>query len=156
MPKPVPIVIVSHNTLPYIRRCIESILAYSHYPFSIPYRLIVVDNGSDDGTRDYLEVLDESIGVIYKGENLGWIGGVNSGLKWALKLDPDYIIFANSDIVIPGDPWWLHKYVELLQNEDVGAVGPVSNFVMGLQKHEFNPQLPPVHEAQFQIGRAHV
>lgn len=151
--KPIPIVIVSHNTLPYTRRAIESVMAYSHYPFSVPYRLIVVDNGSTDGTVEYLIDLEGSCDLCLADSNLGWIKGVNRGLEMALDCyDPDYTIISNSDIVIPGDPWWLHKYIELLQDEEVGAVGPVSNFVMGLQKYEFNPQLPPVHKAKFLIG----
>jgi len=86
-------------------------------------------------------------------ENLGWIRGVNQGLKIALdKYDPDHIIFSNSDIVIPGDRIWLERYVGPLQQDDVGAVGPTSNFVMGLQKYQFNKQLPKVHEAKFLIG----
>jgi len=149
--KPVPIVIVSYNTLPYTRRCIESIIAYSHYPFSTPYRLIVVDNGSTDATQEYLR-RTEGVEEALVQSNLGWVQGVNLGLNIALDYDPDYIVFANSDVVIPGDPWWLQKFVQALQDKDVGAVGPISNFVMGLQKHEFNSQLPPVHEAKFLIG----
>jgi len=150
--KPVPIVIVSYNTLPYTRRCIESIMTYSSYPFSLPYHVIVEDNGSSDGTVEYLEGLGDAIELHKIEKNLGWIIGVNIGLVGALAHDPDYIIFSNSDVVIPGDPVWLQKFIEPLQEEGVGAVGPVSNFVMGLQKYEFNEQLPPIHEAQFLIG----
>lgn len=151
--RPIPIVIVSHNTLPYTRRCVESIMAYSHYPFSLPYRLIVVDNGSTDGTEGYLVGLNGECDLGLLEMNIGWVQGVNRGLTMALEYyDPEYIVFSNSDIVIPGDPWWLHKYIEPLQDESVGAVGPTSNFVMGLQKYEFNPQLPPIHEANFLIG----
>lgn len=149
--KPIPIVIVSYNTLPYTRRCIESMDAYSHYPFSYPCRIIVVDNGSTDGTRDYLEGLGDTIDIIALDENLGWVKGVNIGLEEGLKPDPEYIIFCNSDIVA-NDPRWLLRYADLLKLEDVGAVGPVSNFVMGLQKYEFNRQLPPIHETKFLIG----
>jgi len=127
-------------------------MAYSHYPFSIPYRLIVVDNGSADGTVEYLEGLGNAIELRGLEKNLGWVQGVNIGLVAALAYDPDHIIFSNSDIVIPGDPVWLKKYIDLLQGEGVGAVGPTSNFVMGLQKYQFNEQLPPIHEAQFLIG----
>lgn len=153
--KPVPIIIVSYNTLFYTRRCIESILVHSHFEESLPYRLIVVDNGSTDGTKEYLDSIHGPgcHWIIPLTKNVGWIRGVNTGLELSLEeYGPDYIIFSNSDIVVPGDRVWLNKYVEVLQRPDVGAVGPTSNFVMGLQKHQFNAQLPGIHEAKFLIG----
>jgi len=152
--KAVPIVIVSYNTLFHTRRCIESILVHSHYPLSIPYRLIVVDNGSTDGTVEYLESLGDAVAWFTEKENLGWVKGVNNGLACALYsgLDPDFIVFGNSDIVIPGEPWWLDRYIKPLEEEGIGAVGPTSNFVMGLQKYEFNAQMPPIHEVKYLIG----
>lgn len=153
--KPIPIIIVSYNTLFYTRRCIESILVHSHFERSLPFGLIVVDNGSTDGTREYLDSIHDSgcDWVIPLSQNHGWVQGVNYGLEYALEeYDPELVIFSNSDIVIPGDRIWLDKYVQVLQRPDAGAVGPTSNFVMGLQKYEFSPQLPPVHETRFLIG----
>ena len=160
--KEVPIVIVSYNTLSHTRRCIESIIAYSNYPFSIPYHITVVDNGSVDGTPEYLKGLYQLsspqdpgkclVYPIFNEENMGWVKGLNQGLESVLREEPEYIVFANSDIAIC-DPRWLIRHTELLALEDeFGATGPVSNFVMGLQGVQHNPSLPPVHEAKFLIG----
>jgi len=46
----VSIVILAHNQLPYTQRCLDSILRHTHEPFE----LIMVDNGSTDGTAEYL------------------------------------------------------------------------------------------------------
>lgn len=148
--KPIQIVVVSHNTVPYLRRCLESIIAYNHHPFNFPYRLVVVENGSTDGTRDYLAMLEGPMDTIYNEENLGWVRGANQGLEWALNMKPDYVVLANSDIVVP-DPWWFHRVAETLEQEDVGALGPVSNYVMGLQNIGYKG-LPAVHETKFLIG----
>ena len=150
--KPVVIVIPTFNTLPYIRRCVESIIAYGHFFWSPPCRLIIVDNASTDGTAAYLRNLEGPVEVISNEQNLGWVKGVNQGLQRALDGGADYIVFANSDIVIPGDPWWLNRYIDLLQNDDVGAVGPTSNYAMWMQHIHFSENLPPLHETTFLVG----
>lgn len=143
--KVVPIVIVNYNTLWYIRRLLESIVAFTN----LPHDVIVVDNGSTDGAKEYLKGLGDKIHLISLEENAGWVGGINIGMKAALAYYPDYIVFGNSDIVM-GDPLWLERLLGPLRLEDVGAVGPVSNYVMGIQSMEHN--LAPLHEAKFLIG----
>jgi cellulose synthase/poly-beta-1,6-N-acetylglucosamine synthase-like glycosyltransferase len=49
------IVIVTHNQVAYTRQCLDSIRDRTDEPFEI----IVVDNGSTDGTREYLENCDD-------------------------------------------------------------------------------------------------
>ena len=150
--KPVTIVIPTFNTVALTRRCLESIIVQSHYPFSLAYHLIVVDNASTDGTREYLQGLQAPVDVIHNADNLGWVRAVNMGLERALDMDVDYTILANSDVVVPGDAWWLKRYVDLLQREDIGAVGPISNFAMWLQQDVEYRHLPAVHETRFLLG----
>ena len=150
--KPAAVVIPTHNTLFYTRRCVESIIAYSHFYWNLPCRLIIVDNASTDGTTAYLRNLKGPVDVISNDRNQGWVKGVNQGLQRALDLGADPILFANSDIVIPGDPWWLNRYIDYLQNDDVGAVGPTSNYVMWMQHTQFSESLPSVHETTVLAG----
>ncbi len=53
-PKKISIVIPNHNALITLRACIESIFELTTYP---RWELIVVDDGSSDGSREYLESL---------------------------------------------------------------------------------------------------
>ena len=62
----------------YLRECIESIRMYTPQP----YELIIIDNGSDDGTDKYLKSLSA---IRYKllPDNRGFAGAVNQGLMLA-------------------------------------------------------------------------
>lgn len=114
------IVLLTYNKLDYTKLCIDSIKKYTK---AGTYEIIVVDNNSSDGTRDWLrEQVD--IKLILNDENLGFPGGCNVGIKAAEK-DNDILLLNNDTIVTP-------RYLENLQNclyseEFIGAVGAVSN-----------------------------
>jgi Predicted glycosyltransferases len=72
---PITIIILTWNGLEYTRRCIESIRAHTH---DIAYHLLVVDNGSSDGTLAWLRSQPE-IRVIANERNLGFARGNNQG-----------------------------------------------------------------------------
>lgn len=70
----------------------------------IDFELILVDNGSTDGTWDYLEMLNDSrLKRIHSDVNLGFNGGNDLGLTIATG---EKILFLNNDVVI-SDPHWL-------------------------------------------------
>jgi len=96
------IIILTYNQLQYTKKCIESIFQNTRKPFE----LIVVDNGSTDGTVEYLEseVRDRNrtvvIKIIKNSENKGFAGGNNQGIAAATG---DYILLMNNDVVVtPG------------------------------------------------------
>jgi glycosyltransferase involved in cell wall biosynthesis len=63
-----------YNGLPYVKECIESVLAQDFQQ----WELLISDNGSSDGTRAYLSSLeDPRIRVFYQDENLGIMGNLN-------------------------------------------------------------------------------
>ena len=69
------LVLVTHNELAYTRLCVDSIRLRTDEP----YELIFVDNGSSDGTLDYLHSL-EGVTVIRNEDNRGFPAAVNQGL----------------------------------------------------------------------------
>ncbi len=124
---PVSIVIPAYNQLDYCRQCLDSIQVNTE-PGT--YRLVLVNNGSDDGVGAYFDSI-EGAAVIHAEENLGFAGGVNLGLA---KADGHALIL-NSDTLVPRD--WLPRLVAALERDTaVGIVGPMSNYVSG-------PQLVP-------------
>lgn len=120
------IVIPSYNQQPYLADCIESIGRYTPEP----HEIIVVDNGSTDGTADYLRSLRRGA-VRYKlcERNLGFAGGVNQGLMMARG---STILFLNNDTIVTEN--WLSNLLACLNGSDRhGLVGPVTNYISGEQ-----------------------
>lgn len=89
----VSIIIVNYNTLHVIVPCINSIVSMTQ---GINYEIIVVDNGSTDGSAKVL-TKDSRLTWIPTGENLGFGRANNVGLKEAKG---DYIFFLNSDTIL--------------------------------------------------------
>jgi GT2 family glycosyltransferase len=118
----VSVIVVTYGELPFTRLCLESVLLDPGAP---PLELIVVDNASPDGTRDYLARLaarDPRVRVVYNHRNAGFAAAVNQGL--AASRGYDLILLNNDPIPPPGS---LARLVEHLKDLSVGLVGPVSN-----------------------------
>ncbi len=121
------IIVLNLNGGQHIKLCIESIKTWTREP----YELIVVDNGSNDGTLEYLQSV-EGIKLIQNAANLGAPYGRNQGLAVA---DGEYIVFLDNDTIVTDG--WLKRFIgHANANPMVGIVGPRSNFVSG-------PQLVP-------------
>ena len=130
----VSIIVRTWNALEYTRLCIELLLMYTR----IPYELIIVDNGSTDGTRDFLESLDLShIKIIYNPVNLGCIEANQQGYEAS---DGDLVCLLNNDVVV-SDRWLKHLCEVLHDNWDRGAriVGPLQ--LSRTLKHPYQPSI---------------
>lgn len=123
------LVVLTRNQLEYTRSCIESIFAHTKTSFE----LIVVDNGSTDGTIDYLNTLvtaGHPLRVIANPINLGFGAGNNQGIAVARG---QYVALLNNDLVLTEG--WLERMIGHAETQEhVGIVGPVSNNVSGPQK----------------------
>jgi len=64
------------------------------------FRIIVVDNGSTDGSQEMIRSRYPAIELIENGENLGFGGGNNVGMEHALGKGADWILLLNNDIVV--------------------------------------------------------
>lgn len=119
------IVIVTCGQLEYTKRCIESIRAHTNSPIE----LIVVDNGSSDGTPAWLEG-QGNVKLIANDENRGFPKAANQGI---LVSTGDFVLLLNNDVVVT--PGWLDKLLHpLAADPSLGLVGPCSNNVSGIQQ----------------------
>jgi GT2 family glycosyltransferase/2-polyprenyl-3-methyl-5-hydroxy-6-metoxy-1,4-benzoquinol methylase len=97
----VSIVVLTLNRLDVTQQAIASLRASTRQP----YELIVVDNGSTDGTPAYLDqVAHEGVRVIHNTENRGVAAGWNQGLRIATG---DCLMVLNNDVVVADD--WLER-----------------------------------------------
>jgi GT2 family glycosyltransferase/Flp pilus assembly protein TadD len=123
------IIILTYNQLEYTKKCLESIAANTPEP----HEIIIVDNGSTDGTVEFLDLEagrnKSRIKIIKNEENLGFALGNNKGIAEAKG---DYVVLMNNDVVVT--PGWLKRLVEVTQRKpQIGIVGPMSNYVSGPQ-----------------------
>lgn len=102
------IVIPNYNGISYIKACLDSIFADSY-----PVKVILVDNGSTDGSAELLreyERLNEIHKCIFLPDNKGFCKAVNAGIK---ACDTKYVILLNNDVTVePGFVRELEKTME--------------------------------------------
>ena len=89
--------------------------------------LVVVDNGSTDGSAEAIAAAFPEVRVLRTATNLGPAGGANLGIRWALDQRGagryDYVLVLNNDIEV--DPAMLGEMVRVAEAEPaVGSVGP--------------------------------
>jgi GT2 family glycosyltransferase len=127
-PKPWPgfptasVVVVTYDNLAFARMSLESLLSLTEYP---NYELIVVDNGSTDGTPAYLRLLAErnpQVRLILNPTNAGFARACNQGLAVA---DGDVLVLLNDDAMVA--PGWLARLFATLEDQSVGLAGAVTN-----------------------------
>lgn len=131
------IIVLTLNQVAYTKQCIESVFAHTKEPFE----LIVVDNGSTDGTLEYIDSLDRSkssclrIKVISNAENMGFAKGCNQGLNVAVG---EFLLLLNNDVVVTSG--WMSRLLHALEKyPEIDMVGPMTNYVSGPQLVE-NPK----------------
>jgi GT2 family glycosyltransferase len=88
------IVIICWNDLKVIKDCLASIYAETK---DISFEIIVSDNGSSDGSIEYIQEKYPEVKVVRNGANLGFAKGNNAGIRVA---QGDYVLILNPDTII--------------------------------------------------------
>lgn len=117
----VDIIICVHNALDDVKRCLDSVLCY----LKPTVRLIIVDDGSDDQTKKYLEefFLNNPSVLVRHDVALGYTKAANAGLRIS---SAEYVVLLNSDTIVT--PKWLEKLIQCAASDlNIGIVGPLSN-----------------------------
>lgn len=123
----VSVVVPCWNGLEYTKSCLRSVLDRTDGDFE----LIVVDNGSEDGTPAFVRSLRDSRVTLIRNEtNLGFAKAVNQGLRRARGR---YAVWLNNDAVVTGG--WAGRLVAGLERAPwIGAIGPYTNETSGPQR----------------------
>lgn len=100
-------------------RCVESVQKSTY----LNYKILLIDNGSPDDSEKILRNRFPDIDFIQTGENKGYAGGNNAGIREALKKKAVYILILNSDVRVETD--LISKLLEVAKLDSRSVVGPV-------------------------------
>ncbi len=130
----VSVIVLTYNNLHLTKLCIESIFRNSLWP---NLQLIVVDNASTDGTREYLRDLAKQrsgVQIVLNETNEGFAAGNNRGLAAATG---DYLVLLNNDTIVSRG--WLGRLIRHLgADPSIGMIGPVTNMTGNEAKIDVN------------------
>jgi GT2 family glycosyltransferase len=114
------VIVLSYNGREVLRRCLES-LGELTYP---RLQILVVDNGSNDGTEAMVRSTFSGIDFLQTGANLGYTGGNNRGVERAIAAGADYVLILNPDTVVL-NPRFIDEIVAYLEaHPRTGIAGP--------------------------------
>jgi GT2 family glycosyltransferase len=138
-------IIINYNGRDLLERFLAT-FGMTDYP---NYRLVVVDNGSTDGSMETFGQDHPAIDLLSLKPNLGFSGGNNAGMRHAVaKYDPAYVLLLNNDMEVL-EPGWLTELVRAAESEPgAGAVGCKLLMPGGLIQHaggRFSPSLVAYH-----------
>jgi GT2 family glycosyltransferase len=89
-----PVLILTHNNLGLTKKCVASVRAQD-----VPTSLFIFDNGSKDGTTDW--VVEQGDAGMLHPENVGVSAGWNVGLDFMFEDGATYVLVLNNDVVLP-------------------------------------------------------
>lgn len=113
-------IVVTYNRLTLLKDCIKALLEQTH-PIN---EIIVVNNDSTDGTKEWLDENSAQLKVIHQG-NLGGAGGFYTGVKYAYNQNYDWMWLMDDDVQPTQDCLEnLLKY----DSEEIGILQPIRKF----------------------------
>lgn len=149
--KKISLIILNWNGYKMTLNCLESVSKVTLKGFDL--EVVVVDNGSTDGSREHLRsVINDQFSVSRKKQitgsrspiaiklienekNLGFVGGNNVGIKYALENGADYVCLLNNDTRV--DPDFLSQLVQAADSDKkIGVVGGKIYFEKGYEFHK--------------------
>ena len=113
----VSVVIPTHNGWEYTRKCLDSLTKVTHQNLKI----ILIDDGSSDGTAENAAQLFPEVVLLSGDGNLWWAGSINLGIQTALEFDSNYILVLNNDVLVL--PNTIDALVECAQEHEDSIVG---------------------------------
>lgn len=139
------IIIVSYKSVQYLPRCLKSIIETAG---PLTYEIIVVDNASNDGSRELLGSQFPQAKTIINETNLGFARAVNRG---AVKAQGRILLLLNPDTQVQEGA--LTKSVQFLdQNPDIGIVGARINNPNGTLQRACRRSIPTPQIAFFRLS----
>jgi GT2 family glycosyltransferase len=119
IPPKVTIVILTWNNKDDTIECLDSLSSLTYANFDI----VLVDNGSTDGSVACINARFPDLVIIANEKNLGFAEGNNVGITYALTKGVEYVLILNNDTLV--EPGFLQALIEVAESDPrIGIVGP--------------------------------
>lgn len=119
-PPKVFIVILNHNGKAAVQKCLTSVFKTNYSNFEV----VLVDNGSVDGSLEMARTNFSKANFIKNTENLGCAAGNNVGIRFSLERMADYVLVLNGDMEVDKD--FLGRLVSVAEkDEKAGVLSPI-------------------------------
>ncbi|MDP1636696.1 MAG: methyltransferase domain-containing protein [Candidatus Nitrotoga sp.] len=119
----VAVIILNWNGKEDTLECLASVKQLD-YP---NYEVVVVDNGSTDDSVDVISKQYPDTTLLQTGANLGYAGGNNVGIRWALDRGADYVLVLNNDTVVDKN-MLSHLVMAGFLDDRLGVIGPTNYY----------------------------
>lgn len=116
------VIIVTYNAMKWAERCFSSLRTSS-----VPVKCIVIDNGSTDGTQEYIKKYFPEVDFTQSPQNLGFGKANNTGIEKAYKEGADFFYLMNQDAWIYPDSFQklLDVYNAYPDKNQLGILSPI-------------------------------
>lgn len=113
------VIIVTYNAMRWASQCFDSLLKSNQ-----KIDVYIIDNGSSDGTQDFIKKSYPQFILVQSQDNLGFGAANNEGFKYAIDKDYDYVYLLNQDAWIFPDT--IEKLIESsIENKKYGVLSPL-------------------------------
>lgn len=119
-PPYVHIVILNYRMCEQVINCVNSLLRISYSN----YRIVVIDNNSEDGVEEAVRREFPCVTTIQNYANLGYTGGNNAGIRYALSDGADYVLIVNPDTVVVNRRFVDEMVSHMESHPEIGIAGP--------------------------------
>ena len=127
------VVVLNWNAGKYIAPCLRSLGRLATRPHQV--EIVVVDNGSTDNSVKLIKKLFPKFKLIQTGQNLGYAGGNNVGLQYALDHGSDFVWIVNPDVQV--HPGSLQALADAASDHPMGGIfGSKCYFAKGFEFHK--------------------
>jgi GT2 family glycosyltransferase len=140
------VMLVTYNRLNLTKRMLDNFFSAT----TSPYRLIIVDNGSTDGTTEYLKNINHNITncqdilLHFNEKNKGIASGRNKCLEIADQYNDPYLATVDNDVEMPMN--WLQDCIDIMEK--------TSNFYIGVNMEDINYPLTTLNGKIIQYKNA--
>lgn len=145
MPK-VFIIVLHYHSVEDTKECLKSLEKLDYDNFEV----VLINNGTKDDLNSHIRSISNhsQIRIITNKKNLGFAGGNNIGIKYALNKYADYILLLNNDTIV--EPNFLKELVKIGESDEkTGILGPI---IYQYKKSKIKNQKDKIHFAGGKIN----